>query len=222
MFQSRTIAIVGGGFSKKKAPLDSNIEKWILPVSAPHLIPYAARAFEFHSDIWDVNSQSWRNTPDPKGCMDNYKKMLKSIKCPLYMTKPSKDIPMSRPFPFVEIVSKFGFYFDNSISYMIAMAIDEFLKFQGNKELHFYGVDFNEERHTFQKGVCEYYVGMATTLGIKIFVSHGSSLLKTHDGLLYGINKKPEQLIPEITEQQKELRALDMQAQGEAMLEEVG
>jgi hypothetical protein len=190
------VCMIGGGKSKVLAPVkDKTIDKWVLPISCPEALPYADRAFELHKKIWDVESYCWDGLPDKEKKLahrKHYRKMLQNATCPVYMHKYYKDIPMSRPFPFKEIVMRFGTYFDNSVSYMLAMAINE-----GYRKISLYGMEFNEERHKFGKGVCEYFIGLAIGLGISIEISQGSSLMKTYDGLLYGIDEPPEKIIPE-------------------------
>jgi hypothetical protein len=198
-------------------PTDGSVELWILSVSAPQAIPYASRCFELHKDVMRPNSESFRDSDSPEEARKIYRKLLKSVPCPLYMVKRHKEFPMSRPFPFKDMVMKFGTYFDNSISWIVAMAIDELMPFKGEKEIQFYGVDFNEERHLFQRGNCEYFIGLAIGLGIKINIAHGSSLLKTCDGLLYGLRKKPEDVVPEWAEEIRKEKQRDLEVQAAAM-----
>lgn len=203
MQNNKHIALVGGGRSNILTPVkNSAIEKWILPVSCHAAIPYADVMFELHKNIWDINGYSWKDIKDMKerrACMQDYRNKLRASKVPIYMVKHFKDIPMSRPFPFKEILSQFGGYFDNSVSFMLAMAIKKCIE-EGYKGIQLYGMEFNEERHKFGKGVCEYYLGLALGMGLKIEIAPGSSLMKTHDGLIYGLDEPAEKIVPEFKE----------------------
>jgi hypothetical protein len=218
MGSKKKIALVGGGKSKILTPVgDKSIEKWVLPISCPRAIPYASLLFDLHSYIWDIDGPSWsdiKGRDKKRNAMRGYRQMLKRSKVPVYMTKHYKDIPMSRPFPFKEIVEKFGPYFDNSVSWMIAFAILKCAE-GGYNTIQMYGMEFNEERHTFGKGVCEFYLGIIQGMksmgfDINLEIAPGSSLLKTHDGLLYGIHKKPVDVLPELkAEYEAEMKTIE-------------
>lgn len=217
---NKHVCLIGGGKSKALAPIkDLTIDKWVLPISCPDALPYADRAFELHKEIWNPDSYCWKGIKNKKKRIlhrVHYRKMLQNAKCPIYMYKTYKDIQFSRPFPFKEIVMRFGTYFDNSVSYMIAMAINE-----GYRKISLYGMEFNEERHKFGKGVCEYFIGLAIGLGIGIEVSTGSSLMRTHDGLLYGIDESPEKLIPEWEEDIRKEKEIEKNWEEQAKKEKV-
>lgn len=185
--------ILGGGPTREEAPLDdTTIEKWVLPVAYPQAAPAATRCFEMHHDIFDVNSQSWDGCDNRQASMDAYKAILKEIRCPVYMIRKYDEVPASIPYPIKEICSRFGVYFDNSVSYMIAMAIHE-----GYHEMQFYGVDMQEEKMVFGKGSCEYLLGIAWAMGIMIKIPDKSSLMRPKNNLLYGYEIAPSEMFKE-------------------------
>lgn len=191
----KRVAIIAGGPSKCLTPINEpGIDKWVLAPTCIEALPYAHRAFELHEDVFDIKGQAWADVPAEhrKESYEYYKSELRKCKCPVYMFKKFPQIPNSVEFPWKEIVERFGIYFDNSVSYMIAMAIHE-----GYKQIQFYGCDFHEERNYYQKGVCEFFIGMALGMGIDVVIAPGSSLLHTKDGKLYCLNKYPEEVIPE-------------------------
>ncbi len=68
--------------------------------------------------------------------MLDYLKAIASLDCPVYMQQHWDIVPKSVPYPLQDILSSFGRYFTNSVSYMIALAIKV-----GAKEIGCWGVD---------------------------------------------------------------------------------
>lgn len=135
----------------------------------------ADRWFEIH----DRNSKS-KATPE-------HQQFLQTCPCPVYMWKKYNDIPNSVRFPKDEIITFFeerGFkgarYFTNSISWFIAFAI-----YEGFKEISVTGVDLaTDQEYGWQRPSCEYWIGVAEGMGIKINIPSSSDLLKCTQ--LYG------------------------------------
>jgi len=96
-----------------------------------------------------------------------------------YMQKKEPDIPMSVPFPKDLVIGEFGSYFNNSISWMIAMAILE-----GFEHIHIFGVDMAQtgfgatNEYSHQRPSVEYFIGFARGRGIKVYVPEKCDLLK--------------------------------------------
>ena len=110
---------------------------------------------------------------------------LKQANMPIYMFAEHLDgwdIPTVVPYPREEILKFFApyAYFTNSISWMLGLAIME-----GFKEVGIYGVDMSQtQEYKDQRPSCEYLIGWAQGLGIKVYVPNTADLLKsTH---LYG------------------------------------
>lgn len=100
---------------------------------------------------------------------------------PVFCQRAHDDIPHSLEYPIKEITDLYGDYFTNSISYMIAMAI-----YQEVDEIHIYGVNMiNDSEYGHQKPSCEYFIGLARGMGIKVVIPEESDLLKAVGGL-YG------------------------------------
>ena len=71
-------------------------------------------------------------------------------------------------------------YIMSSISYMLILAILE-----GVNEIHLYGVDMMAtDEYAYQRANCEWLVGIAQGMGIKVIVPEQSKILKA--GFLYG------------------------------------
>lgn len=112
---------------------------------------------------------------------------LKNFDGPVYL-RPQDigkyDVPNAVPFPADELVKKFGRYFNNTVSWLIAYAIE-----QHPTRMGVYGVDMAQDallnaEYAQQRPSCEYFLGLAVGLGIELVIPNGSDLLKTTH--LYG------------------------------------
>lgn len=94
---------------------------------------------------------------------------------PIYMQQKFPNIPTSVVLPVDYIIGKYGRYFTNSISWEIVTAIDE-----GFEEIFIYGVDMAQDsEYESQRPSCEYFIGLARGMGIKVHIPDKSDLLKT-------------------------------------------
>jgi hypothetical protein len=124
------------------------------------------------------------------GSLDAFKK---HPGIPVYLRDKREDMPDSIAFPFEDIAKKFQIFDDrsecmmtNSISWMIALALDE-----GFDEIHVYGVNMSHSsEYGFQKPSCEYYLGLANGRGKKIYVPTESDLCKSF--YLYGRDEEKQ------------------------------
>jgi len=147
---------------------DPDFEIWPLNqlyMKFPAIVQHATRWFQIHSRksydeaIRDHKHSEWLG-------------LQRAF--PIYMQEVVEDIPMSCKFPMQSIMAKFGDYFTNSISWMIALAIYE--KFE---EIHIYGVDMaQDDEYSFERPSVEYFLGLARGMGIKVHVPDNSDLLK--------------------------------------------
>lgn len=166
----KKVAIVGFAPSTKDmAPKD--MELWGL--NDLDLTGNITRWFDIHP------IEQLRNMPSRNG-EESYIQRLANRTCPVYMQQKVDDVPNSVAYPLERIIKKFGNYFTNSISYMLALAIDE-----GYEEIHIYGVDMAQgTEYAHQRPSCEYFIGLARGMGINVVVPKQSDLLKT--AYLYG------------------------------------
>jgi hypothetical protein len=166
---------------------------------SPHrvLAPYDDDSFE----IWGINDlyiqedvkrwDRWFNIHNAgynsaRTSADRSKEEYKKWDCPVYLWKQDKDIPNSLQFPFNEMVEKYGNYFNNTISWLIAFAMHE-----GFKEIHLYGVDMaTHTEYGHQRPSCEYFIGLARGQGITVVMPKESGLLKAK--YLYGLETERE------------------------------
>lgn len=91
-------------------------------------------------------------------------------------------LPNAVPYPREAIVSFFGEYFTNTVSWMVALAI-----YQKYQRIGVYGVDMaQDEEYMHQRPSVEYFLGWAKGAGIDLDIPITSDLLKSP--YLYGYN----------------------------------
>jgi len=192
----KRIAIVGCSDTKNLAPYnDPSWQIWAMNNAFGH-IKKADAWFEIHP-IKMVNGNFLRRklirpgifewSPEFRGQeMTAYLKAIAALDCPVYMQQHWDIVPKSVAFPLKEIVGRFGRYFTNSVSYMIALAI-----LQGAKEIGCWGVDMSTGSEWGpQRPSCEYFLGIATGLGIKVTMPEQADLLKTR--FMYGFEEREQ------------------------------
>ena len=136
----RKVAILGFAPTWKDAPFD-NADWEIWGLNELYLkLPRWDRWFEMHTPSLIEH--------DELRVKDHWAK-LATLGCPVFMQDHYADIPLSVPYPIQQIVSEFGDYFTNSISYMLALAIAE-----GYEEIGIFGVNMGHDT--------EYCVGPET------------------------------------------------------------
>lgn len=166
-------------------------------ISSLHLAPFNNDEFEIwglndlHTELkadnisrwFDIHPREQLETMPVRNGTGTYLDGLRSLSCPVYMQDQHSDIPNSIKYPKADMVFKYGSYFTNSISWMLAIAIDE-----GYKEVHIYGVDMAQgsEYHD-QRPSCEYFIGLARGKGITVVIPEQSDLLKAPH--LYGFEE---------------------------------
>ncbi len=176
----RSVSIVALGHSRQEFDFDKNKDSdiWCVHLASffyKDLLRRRDAVFEIHHDIWDLDEHAWKDFPKRK--REEYRKryldVLVSLKCSVFMQFKDERIPNCKLYPFEKIVKKYGIFFDNTISLMLALAIEK-----GYEEIRLFGCDMQEEREKFRgRGVCEYYLGLAVGMGIKVSVPASSTLL---------------------------------------------
>ncbi len=148
---------------------DPDMEIWGLNqlyIAFPEIVPHCTRWFQFHA----------RSSYDANVGRDHshHKWMSDQSSFPIYMQKREPDVPCSIPLPKDLLLSKNRRYFTNSISWELALAIHE-----GFEEIHIYGVDMAQDaEYAHQRPSCEYFIGVAEGMGIKIVIPDESDLMK--------------------------------------------
>lgn len=174
--EAKKVAIVGfAPGSRGKAPFDdTTFQIWGVN-EVYKTVPRVDVLFELHS----------RELIKDKGG-DKHLEWLKTAPIPVFMQEHYPEFPSSIAFPKDKIVQRFGRYFTNTISWMIAFAIDV-----GVKELHIYGVDMAaDEEYSVQKPSVEYFIGLARGMGIDVYLPPQCDLVKAF--YLYGFEDRAQ------------------------------
>lgn len=162
------VCIIGFADSHKSAPYDDDsYEFW--GVNEMHLVPTIKKIdvlFELHDYKWIA---------EDKKIKGHIAWLRENRNVPVFMQKHYDDIPLSIPFPRDAVLARFRNYFTNTISWEIALAI-----LLGFKEIRLYGVNMaNDIEYASQRPSCEYFMGVAEGLGIKLYIPPESDLLKS-------------------------------------------
>lgn len=173
----KKLAIVGCAETKVQAPFnDPEYEIWGMN-NLYGFIPRWTRWFEIHPIGFDGQHYTRRGNLDFRGLsVDKYLKVIGEMKTPVYLQKLYPEImPNGILYPLEQVLERFPRkYFTNSVSYMIALGIME--KFD---VIDIYGVDMAVDTEYFwQRPSCEYFIGIAEGLGIKVYMPGTSDLLK--------------------------------------------
>jgi len=168
----RKVALIGkAANTQKDAPFDdSTWEIWTLyDMVQRGEVPRTDRHFELH------RLDKFRDQ-EP----EYYQWLKLDHGMPLYLREEVTDIPHGIAYPVADVTDRFGRYFTNTVSWMIAMAIDEKVD-----EIGLWGVDMAADtEYGSQRPSCEYFLGLAVGQGIKVSIAKGSMLLRNNE--LYG------------------------------------
>ena len=210
----KKIAIVGFTASKSAAPWgEEGWEIWICNNLWKHCPPDWSRLYDLHEAEEIVKDKE--HDAFLRGQVQKHAdgKDVRLGKREVVCFEPKKEWPTSKAFPRDEITNNLGNYFTNSISWMIAHALME-----GVTELHVYGVDMaTGGEYAAQRPSCEYLLGIAVGMGVKVYVPPQSDLLKS--SALYGtgadtaLHAKMLERRQELTERARNLEQQASQAQ---------
>lgn len=170
----RKVAILGKAPSSlSEAPFnDPTWEMWTINNAAQMgAVPRWDRQFELHPI-------EWTKRPEYNGY---YQWLCEQKEKPVYVREPTPEIPSHVVYPRDAIVAAFGTrYFTNSISWMLALAIAE-----GCSDIGLWGVDMAQHavgiaksEYASQRPSCEFFIGAAAGLGIKVHIPASSDLMK--------------------------------------------
>lgn len=185
----KKVAIVGCSPSKSEAPFnDPSFEIWGVNNLYPH-IPRATRWFEIHeitatSDGTRLRRGETHFRGQPVGqYLAQMGEWAQKQNCPVYMQQAWPEVPTVVAYPIAAVLQRFGGYFTNSISWMLALALLE-----GFDVVHVYGVDMAvDSEYHHQRPSCEYFLGLAVGLGVDVYVPPSADLLKAR--FLYGFQE---------------------------------
>lgn len=169
--KTKVVAIVGTATSSRELvhQQGDDVEIWGLNASYDWM-PRWSRWFEMHDreryDHIQGTHLAW----------------LQAATFPVYMVQHYEDIPASVPFPIGKATQggRFRALFTSSVAYMLGLAIAE-----GFQEIRLCGVDMAmDSEYAYQRSACEYWLGVADALGVKVVIPSVSPIGKAP---LYGI-----------------------------------
>lgn len=190
------VAIIGFTTHNKYAPWgDDSYDIWGLNDLHSMVEQYAPGIFTSDRIRWfqlhREDNGNFHGVRDP-----NHRAFLEHAHSfPLYMWAKNSAFPASTPYPLNDVLTKpilphgkpmsEEAYFNNSISWMLALAILE-----GYKEIAVFGVDMalegvhGQSEYGHQRPSVEYFVGLARGLGIDVVLHEESEICKC--AFLYG------------------------------------
>ena len=170
--QKPNVAILGFSVHFREAPFDdSDWEVW--GINRLHVVTSKEHQIDRWFQLHDIEEHHGEDK--------EHLEFLKAFPGPVYLRQQDIgkfDIPNAVPFPEARLVDRFGGYFTNTISWLLAYAIS-----LEPEALGIYGVDMAQDatlnsEYGHQRPSCEYFLGIAAGLGIKIHIPDGSDLLK--------------------------------------------
>lgn len=183
----KKIAIIGTTSSLIDAPYkDPEWEIWGLN-GAYQAIPRWDRWFDMHSiDTLKKYHESV------------YFDFLKKAGDKVSMVHSTEELPQAKAFPWQELVKKYGRYFNNTVSWLIAYAIE-----QNPAAIGLWGINMAmDEEYGIQRPSCEYFLGVAEGKGIDVFIPETSEIMKC--SFLYGVEPIPS-YIKKMPDKKREL-----------------
>jgi hypothetical protein len=166
---TKKIALIGSAPSSVALAPYSD-PSWQIWACSPGARPYAKRVdawFEIH--LWE---------PEQPWFSPEYIDFMAKLPVPVYMLEKVDAIPGSIPYPKDQIMRHFGvgavWFYTSSLAWMFALAIAS-----GAEEIGLWGVDMSaaEEVYTHQRAGCQYWIGRAMEMGIKVTVPQQSDLM---------------------------------------------
>lgn len=203
----KRLAIVGFAPTRSQAPYaDPSWEIWGLN-DLHRAIPRWTRWFDIHTlenidtdVVAGRTSNAARKTNIPETALENMGiSGLAKLQCPVYMQEKFPEVPWSVKLPLMEMLAFWkargltGYrYLTNSVSFMIAYALYEGVV-TGHQwdEIDIFGVDMAVgDEYIAQRPSCEYWIGIAEGMGVRVYIPDASDLCKT--AFIYAYEEKAQ------------------------------
>jgi len=129
------------------------------------------------------------NTNDSK----HWEWLQKKHPFPIYMQQKWSDIPSGVAYPLEKVYARFGNYFTNTLTFIIAWAVME-----GYERIELYGFDMaSDTEYKHQRPNACYWIGLCRGMGIDLFIPPESKLLKgyaryAYDDVMLGSRQEME------------------------------
>lgn len=186
----RKIRLLGKGDGWEKAPDNDEFELWGL-----NGLIYTNKKLDriFMMDVLDempsIVSGLWELQPTIE--------RLNEMNIPMVAPYKYEEIPNSEAFPLDEAIREFGVpYFNNTIAFMICYAL-----LRGAEEIQLFGINqASGTEYFYEKGCVEYWLGIATGMGVRVSVNGAQCELLTNKqryggNRLYGYNMTYEEVV---------------------------
>jgi len=190
---------------------DNGQNKIAIIGSAPssiHLAPYNDRSWSIwgcspgaygpvpRSDVWfEVHrwEPSWpgkNNSPSSKPWFSAEFTAFLASHPNVIMTQKEPTVPNSQPYPYREMIDKYGnYHFTSQITLMLALAIECKPEMIG-----LWGVDMAaHSEYAYQRPGCQHFIGLAVAQGIKVLLPPESDLMRPPP--IYGLHDHDERVI---------------------------
>lgn len=137
---------------------------------------------------FDLHSKTLWTRGGRKGAY--YPRWLAQNTVPIYMQERYPEVPASVKYPKGRILMEFADargYFTNHAAWMIALALTE-----GVETIGLFGVNYSSQsEYERQRGSCEYWIGRAAGMGVRMVLPEQCTLLR-EPALLYGYESHDE------------------------------
>jgi hypothetical protein len=154
--------------------------------------------FDLHDPVWSATHMNPVPAISAKVWAEQDAFLRTDHGRPIYMQKKYPEYPNSVAFPLKEIEGLFPVtvnrafrrYNTNALTYVISLAL-----MQGVTDLAIYGADMRgNEEYAAQRPAVEYWLGVATGMGVKVTIPEASGLLNA-DGMDYGYEEGGNMLV---------------------------
>lgn len=186
----KKVILLGKGEGWEQCPENTDAEIWGL-----NGLIYGTKKLDrvFMMDILDEMPSIISGTWDLKETIAR----INELDIPMVAPYKYVEIPKSEAFPLDESVREFGTpYFNNTIAFMIAYAL-----LRGVHELHLWGINqASGSEYFYEKGCVEYWLGIATGMGVTVAINGKFSELLSNKqryggDRLYGYNMSYNQIV---------------------------
>ncbi len=189
------IAVMGTASSSMElAPFRD--KDWAIWACSPGAYPIVSKNrcdawFEVHR--WQPTPPGQYGAPGTKPWFSaEYHAFLQQMQGPVFMSALDPTIPNCVRIPFEQLIEKYGPYFwTSTLTYMLAMAIDELQDRAAAGEkvaIGLFGVDMAAtEEWAYQRPGCQHFIGLAMSMGIDIVLPPESDLMRPPT--MYGIGE---------------------------------
>lgn len=182
------IGILGSAPSLPLAPLSD--PAWKFFGCSPGVYPFVDMStlrawFELHR--WEPGIVGKAATQKP-WFTPEYVQWMKQLPpyVSLWMNDAHRDVPNAKRLPIEDIMKKYGTYFlTSSVSIMLVCAIDDIIEDRKTRTapqddtIGLWGVDMAAaEEYGYQRAGCQYFIQLASQLGIGVYVPPESDLLR--------------------------------------------